>query len=150
MSPFPYQSLLNASKLSQGHSGIAGLVSEILLLEERLKAPERQSEYFQMALESHTHHLSGLVDNYNRIRGEFNRYTIHQLQDEVSAQERMILKHAGLSPLIARDMMRSQAQRIIQEMKDMIAVKGITDQLPTIEELKVMPDLLSDILEVSQ
>ena len=127
-------------------SGIAGLLSDILILEERLKAPDDQSEYFRWSLESHFHHLAELLVEYDRIRGEFNRYTPSHFRNEINAQDQRIQAHVHLTPLIARAMVRSRAQRVILEMEDMIALKSITDYLPTVSELKNEPELLEALL----
>lgn len=142
------QIVFNALLCPYKPSGIAGLLNDILLLDERLRAPELQSEWFRMGIENHRDRLAKLLDTYNRKREEFNLYTTSHFRDEITAQQQMILKYAHLTPLIARAMVRSSAQRIVQEMEDMIALKAITDHLPPISELKEMPELLEALWEV--
>lgn len=146
-----FKSVISAVQPTQINHSIAGLVMEILVLEARVNAPDDQkSKYFSMAIANHSQHLAGLLDEYERIRGEFNQSNIHQLQDEINSQKLKIAAHAKLTPLIARCMVRSRAQRIILEMEDMITLKQKIDQLPAITELKDKPDLLSAILQVPQ
>lgn len=127
--------IMQAMQSIHGRSGVAGLLIDILVLDERLCTSKTQSKCFQMGIQHHIEHLAKLLFEYDRIRGEFNRYSTQHFRDEINAHDQRIQAHADLTPLIARAMERSLAQRIILEMEDMIALKSITDYLPTISEL---------------
>lgn len=133
---------------SQRRSGIAGLVRDILILEERLRVPERQSEYFRWSVNYHQNHLAGLKERYAKKRAEFNTHNIYQFEDEIAAQKLQMQKYANLSPLFNRYLVRSYAEGIIREMEDMIHLKRIVDQIPTIAELKNEPELLEALWEI--
>lgn len=142
------ESFINSFQFSQRDPGIVGLMMDILVLDQRLKALDEQSEYFGWSIPSQSRQLIELVSQYNQIRDVFNHYTVPELQDEINAQESAILAHGNITPMIARHMFRSRAERIVQEMKAMIDLKSVMDTLPTIDEIKNQSELLEALLRV--
>lgn len=145
-----YKFLINEPNPTDNASCIVQLIIDILVLEERLNNdPDDQSDYFRWAKENHSLQLTKLVDDYNLIRKTYNSYTKQQLQNEIIAQELNMASHAHITPLLARNMYLSRAHCIIFQMRDMIAIKKIIDQLPTIGELKQMPEFLEELFDAS-
>ena len=146
--PFSSSYFIEYFQPSQRDPGIMGLIMAMLVLDQRLNALDEQSEYFTWSIPSHSRHLTELVSQYNQIRDAFNHYTVSQLQDEINAQKLAIHVHSKITPLIARQMFRSRAERIVQEMKEMIDLKSVMDTLPTIDEIKNQSELLEALLAV--
>lgn len=128
-------------------SGVAGLINNILVLEERVNAPELQSEYFRWGYESQVRRLAVLKDRYKNIRKEFNAMGI----DEIIACREKSKKFLEtivptIQPLFARAIMRSSTHGTIWKLDDYMKIKSIVSALPTIDELRNDLDFLMKIL----
>ena len=127
---------------------IIRLITDILILEDRLSRPKDQSEYFRWAISNHQNQLRKLKHRYKKFQYKFNDHTIDDFLEELNGRKGFIRDVVSTisSPGI-RYMAEREAREIISEMEDMIRLKSIIDRLPEFDQLNEMPEVLERIFE---
>ena len=126
---------------------IAKIISDLLILQEKLKHPERQSEYFRWGLQSNIERCKALACEYEQTRQEFNAMTIDDMLGIRSEQEIFLEERIpGMFPIFVRMIMYSKGKIIIRKMEDYLQLRSMVRQLPKWDELKEDKKLLEVLL----
>ena len=128
------------------HGQVFRLVSNILILDQRLNSIAQQSEYFRWALDSHLKRHKKLLDRYDRVRQEFNNTSLDALVKAVRENKEYLRQRAGLRPLIARSIVQQITLERIAKTTEFITIKSFSDVLPEFEILREDAEILRDIL----
>jgi len=122
------------------------LVSDILILENKLEHAKQQSAYFRWALNSHFKRYSEMLATYDMIRQEFNQTSLDELVVAVAENKEYLRQKSELRPLIARSIVRQVTLDRVAKTTEFITLKSITDVLPPFDVLRMDAELLRDIL----
>lgn len=129
-----FDSLRPQSSLSR----LAGLLNDILALEDRLSRPDDQSVYFRWGLSNHKAHLKKLHRQYSKFRYHFNDHTVDDFLDELNGRKAFLRDVVpSIESRNVRYIAKTDSVEIIAEMKDMVVLKGIVDTLPDLDELRM-------------
>ena len=127
---------------------IAELVLRILSLDEKLSDLGGQSAYFRWGIQSHSKRLSALQKQYKCIRLESNNSSVNTLLHALNEEHQCINKVDGSRyPLFAKNIVKNAAIGRIEMLLDWIEMKGITQILPPIGQLKNDTNLLLKTLD---
>ena len=114
----------------------------------KLSRPQDQSEYFRWAEANHCARHKELVRRYDVFRYRFNGHTADDLLDELYNQHEILkMVVATLEPCMIKRIAMSRTEKSVAEIQDMIRLKGIVRELPSMEELKINSEVLELILE---
>ena len=122
------------------------LVSDLLILEQKLKNVDQQSFYFRSALPTHLERHREMLDQYSSVRAEFNNTSLDELVVAVKENKMYLRQKSEMRPLIARSMVRLVTLDRIARTTEFITIKSFTDVLPKFEILRMDAELLRDIL----
>lgn len=101
-----------------------------------------------MAIDQQHKHLDKLCIKYINIREEFKGLTTEMRMAEIHAQHDILIRRGSMRPYINRDFAMAGCHGTIHGMEDIIRIRLIDQQLPDVETLKIMPDALSQLLEL--
>jgi hypothetical protein len=140
--------VFDAIRPRHSFSELSELVSEILILEDRLSKQEDQTEYFRWGAQNHRNRLRELKRRYEKFRYRFNAYDTDDFLDEYNSRKSFLrdVVPAIDNPNI-RYVARTDSVEIIAEVEDMLKLKGITSKLPEFDELKTQPEVILAILD---
>lgn len=125
---------------------LSKLISEILILEQKLNKIEEQSEYFKWGAEGHFRRYTELLLKYELIRHEFNNTSLHELILQIEENKKFLRLSQNLNPIIARMIVRNVTSERISKTTEFITLKSFTDVLPPFEILREDAEILRDIL----
>jgi len=113
---------------------IAYLISEILILQDKLSNINNQSFYFKRASEQNNLKLKEFLNSYNEIKEEFNNISLEKLVDEKKAIKVELVdakkKARGLIPNIYLQMVKNKLNTI----EDYIKMKSKFKKIKNIED----------------
>jgi hypothetical protein len=114
----------------------ATLIREILVLEQTLKNPEKQSFYFKKGIESRIGELKILKEQYNQIKALVNGNELEDLQEKISQRELKLQewKDRVGSPMFIKYMMIASCESSINYLRSMMNIKNKYRTLKRIEE----------------
>lgn len=112
---------------------ISKLITEILLLEEKLTCPDEQSEYFLWGIESQIVRLSELKKDYEGVRAEYNKMTVDELLLACTEKQTFLREVVhGIHPIFARIIMNGSTQSTIRKLNDYFQMKSRVEKLPSL------------------
>ncbi len=113
---------------------ISYLISEILILQDKLSNFDNQSFYFKRAIEQNNLRLKDFLNSYNEIKEEFNNLSLENLLNEKKTIEIQLIdakkKARGLIPNIYLQMVKNKLTTI----EDYIKMKSEFSELKNIED----------------
>lgn len=113
---------------------ISYLISEILILQDKLSNFDNQSFYFKRAIEQNNLKLKDFLNSYNEIKEEFNNLSLENLLNEKKTIEIQLIdakkKARGLIPNIYLQMVKNKLTTI----EDYIKMKSEFSELKNIED----------------
>ena len=129
------------------YCGFSKIIYDILILEEKINCPSSQSEYFRMGMDMHQMRLEGMKGYYYYVRSFFNETSVETLQKQLDILEEYIKEKEPINPKLSHfRITANDAKKKIEQFQDYIQLKLITDELPTLDDLKDDNDLLLRLL----
>ncbi len=116
-------------------SSFGSILDAIARRRAELAAPEQQSEYFRMGIDSHRRRLAGLTAEAEAFRAAFNATTVAELRADRHRQEEALVEYAKFEPRLVREILRASLRHRIATIDEMLALKEDLEQLPPIDEL---------------
>ncbi len=142
-----YQSRLRQILQNQiGYTDFRKILTDILVLEEKIKNPVSQSIYFHWGMEMHRKKLFVMKDYFEMNRNLLNAYPTQFLNEELDAGQQFL---DNWLPLFDPEMelsIRKKAEARIAQLKDFVRIREKTEFLPSVDELRNNPDLLASII----
>jgi len=133
---------------SRSTSSLTSIVSQILELELKLSRLEDQTVYFRWAETNHRIHLATLRRQYNNFRLRLNEHSVEDFRVELNECGEILGRvKSSLAAGIIRGIAMSALQYKVAEIEGMIVLKGIVSELPALDELRMMPEVLVRIIE---
>jgi len=130
----------------KGYTNLSTIILDILALEEKIKSLMSQSTYFRWSIDLQLKRLEGMTKYFEMSRFFLNDTMMETLLEDLDAGNQFIeLCVPHLEPEIAVEMKR-KAEIKLQQIRDFIRIKQITDCLPPIPVLKSDPELLAKII----
>jgi superoxide dismutase len=120
------------------HSGVLGLLQEILVLQDKLDNLDRQSFYFQQGIHNHTAHLNALKRNYAQIVETVNNNSVDYFLEKIKGDEekfKQICSRKIKHPIFVKVMVDAHINSEIAYLKMLIQAKGKFGTLKPLDDL---------------